>query len=1106
MVVRNTEKYIPGGIANAAALGYARIGEDNRFALVSVLDQCLHIDLSGPAIVNSYTLFIDHLIAADFTYDWSVVFYTAEQTVGGFQITDTENGYLDLSLSKLKEITAVRDIIRMEVTVQAKNNGIEALSPISLDHNIKIFDSNFPPPRIVSGDRNIAKMGSPVVTQFIKRNLSNFIPGADATNLVPLNITLAIIYHYLLHTLSSIGPDMNYFRNYRWEDIINLEQTPGNTDYLRTGICRLKPHLTASFFSDNPSATNDPLLEFCYIDENTNESVLINGFNALPVEKKACLYNMLRFPKSCINLCYALLHKLAEQHKQDNDALWGDLTLEEVNENPVWAETIVTELDVGVHRDLPAKDISRESKKIFNIAWTPYMIDIMESLQSDVPFRYEVVRIKLVDIRSGRPIEKARVKQIILLPEDDCASYLPLSYNFENYYSYNLDNNYGLLRRAKNALSSFGYACGNNEANFNNIEIAAFNRYKNDRFLREIPDVPPGNNPPENLLRYVYDEFANHLESDENGVLNILIPIAYMENRKLKMQIGFFEFPIILEDEHLITRPDIDIKPTNFQINWVGEEGGNNAQSVDWQENINGRHFGWHVACCGSTTETFLKVCLEIELKTDTGPFTGINGPQLSHFQDDIYYPYHFTIFGMVWSQPVWAPLPPTATHRIRGKVDPGTGTTEGTFEPIPGDAVNLPVMVTNWRSGGGSGGGRDYGMLIPRGTNDVFPNPINAHDSSQVTLQSYPPRIPPRGNRPHHGIDYYGIEGQSPAFVPNGGVVAVYSTTSNGYGITLIIRNRHDQRFRLAHLFNNHRNADIVVNAIVPAGLFVGYVGRTFTGGSNAGRHNYPVHLHLEICRGSYTVRFANPLSIFINDDVNSNLFLNNNSHRLFPCDCEGRGGDNQDEGKSCSIRLIANRPSISNIVYRDCWAFRNLHCPYIRSDYGADHNRVARIKAQLLFIFLHIQDNEQYLHPGTGVNWDQAAQQAIERFRVINNIQVGNMTAEPVAGDATMNRLDDLCRLFNGNPNQLTVKQKLLMLFNNNNYKSPIPQPPHSEDPNLWGLNVQYAIRNFRVRNNVDINLADLTGEPADNSDTLNELNNLSPYPRTSFNIEEK
>lgn len=1105
MVVRNTEKYLPGGIANAESLGYARISEDSHFALVSVLGQCLHIDLSGPAIVNGYSLFIDNLFASDFTYDWSVVFYTAEQTVGGFQITDSENGYIDLPLSKLKDITKVKEIISMEVTVQAKNNGVvEESSQLSLDHNIKIFDSNLPLQRIITGDRNIAKMGSPVVTQFIKRNLSAFIPSADSTNIIPLNISLAIVYNYLLKILSNIGPDINYFRNYKWEDIINLEQIPGDTDYLRTGISQLKPHFITTFFSDNPSNTNDPLLEFCYIDENTTESVLIDRFNSLQIEQKTCLYNMLRFPKSCINLCYSLLHKIAEHHKQDNVDLWEDLTLEEVNENPVWAQTIVTELNVGVHRDLPEKDISNESTKIFDIAWTPYIIDIIESLQCDVPFRYEVVRIKLVDIRSGRPIEKARVKQIILLPEDDCASYLPLSYDFESYYNYDLNNNYSLLRRAKNALSSFGYACGNNDSNFNNNEIAAFNRYKNDRFLREVPDVTSGNNPPENFLKYIYDEFKNHLESDENGVLNIRIPIAFMDNRKIKMQIGFLEFPILLEDEHLITRNDIDIKPTNFQIDWVGEQGGNNAQSVDWHENINGRHFGWQVACCGSSTETFFKTCLELDLKTDTGPFTEINGPQVSHFKDDIYYPYHFTIFGMVWCQPVWAPLPPTATHRIRGKVDPRTGTTEGTFEPIPDDAVNLPIMVTNWRSGGGSGGGRDYGMLIPRGTNDVIPNPINANDSSQVTLNSYPPRTPPRGNRPHHGIDYYGKEGQSPVFIPNGGIVALYNTNSNGYGITLIIRNRYDQRFRLAHLFSNNRNANIIVNAIVPSGLFVGYAGRTFTGSSDAGRHNYPVHLHFEICQSSNYVRFANPLSIFINGDVNRDIFLNNNSYRLFPCDCEGRGGNNQDEGKNCSIRLIANRPAISNIVYRDCWAFRNLHCPYIRSDYEADHNKIARIKAQLLFIFLHIQDNEQYLHPGTGPDWDQAARQAIERFRVINNIAVANMTAEPVAGDATMNRLDELCRLFNSDPNQLTVKQKLLLLFNNNNYKSPIPI--QSEDPNLWGTNVQNAIRNFRVRNNVDINIANLTVEPADNSDTLNELNNLCPYPRTSFNIEEK
>ena len=109
--------------------------------------------------------------------------------------------------------------------------------------------------------------------------------------------------------------------------------------------------------------------------------------------------------------------------------------------------------------------------------------------------------------------------------------------------------------------------------------------------------------------------------------------------------------------------------------------------------------------------------------------------------------------------------------------------------------------------------------------------------------------------------------------------------------------------------------------------------------------------------------------------------------------------------------------------------------------------------------------------------------------------------MDSEPIAGDATLFRLNALCERYLTGSSSRSVVEKLLLLFQN-----PYLNPISNEAPNSWGEGAKNAIERFRRLNSVDVVLRDLTSLPDEGSQTLTLLNQLSPYPRTNFLLEEK
>ena len=111
--------------------------------------------------------------------------------------------------------------------------------------------------------------------------------------------------------------------------------------------------------------------------------------------------------------------------------------------------------------------------------------------------------------------------------------------------------------------------------------------------------------------------------------------------------------------------------------------------------------------------------------------------------------------------------------------------------------------------------------------------------------------------------------------------------------------------------------------------------------------------------------------------------------------------------------------------------------------------------------------------------------------------------MESEPVPNDATMNKLNELCdEMAPGSSSTLTTTMDKLGLLFNNAYTNPIAD----EDPNNWGDNVKEAIKQFRIRHNVEVSEEKKETPVIDaHNATILELNKLCPYPRTNFHLEE-
>ena len=1177
MSTARIENHIPGGIANASILGHCAISEDDSYALISVLPEDLQLDLSCAntgELINTYCIFVDAAVSQDIRcfvrVDVQTICLFETELVG-------QQRQFNLRYSDLKFFSDYpeRIIVRVEIFHQQ-----DYILTLELNHTITIGDSAKTTVNFCKTSPPIASFGNPKVTSFIKGNLLPYFN--EITNNTPINITLAVVYNHLLN----VNENFFHYGRINFNDFLD---DYSNQDFVVNkssgfGLCNLKAHFVAQFFDCNASVlgldNDNTLLDFSHVSNEPEETSLIREFLVKSPEEKIKIFNLIRFPKSAIKIYSLLLEKIFLRYNN----FWNvQFDAEVLIKEDRYLKTILSDVELGVPL-FCRNSYTSNARKFFNMSWTPYIQDIAKCVHRriDVPFIYEILAIKVIDIRSGRPLENKRVKRIRIIRQAELYSDLViLSYtptfndaapnNCPLRYRLNLGNN-NRYKTTRDALRSFGYPVqetttdtADNEDNediednedneFDDTDRASITHYLRDRGVTEteVADISAEttNTKLDNIITYIIRDFENCLETDELGTLNIMIPKGYMDGHRVAIQLGFYEFPIIEEHDGFI-RPGTNIAPTNFEIRWDLPDSEQQIdgweQLIDWaqidtpENNPTSRHFGWEVR--NGNHSTFLKTCLYKVIKNDYDDFESfISAP---HF-DSIEHPFHMILFGMQWCQPILAPIPETATHWIKGFVCPRTGTSRGSFEPIPEDSRNFPVFVTT-HIGGGTGQGRDYGALVIRRSRaysfEGIQIPSDQVHLYETLVESYTSnnRTTPRQvngeNRPHFAIDYFSIDesqnsntciNSSPLFVFHGGIFRRTNHSGSGFQCRIEIRNitKHGERAYSALYTHLNQSPPGNDGEIVLSGKRIGFAGRTTDPNpdpnldpENIPTYNEaPTHLHLEILvhldypdNLQEAWRLVNHQDIFNfsnepENNHNRRLLLGADGYRLFPCDCfKGTFG-----AYRCSLKAGAN----DNNIYRLCWAYRNLHCPYIRPEYHID-NRIARIKAQLRFLHLH-RNHFSYLNPGNAPeeDWSTEKQAAIRKFRLINNILFRNedgslndvaMRSEPGVDDATMEQLNLICENLNNDVTELNLTQKLHILFSRAS-EYPFSNPMSNESPNNWGQRAQIAIRRFRELRGVD-NHPENGTEPEDGSATMDALNNLIPYPRNPSidQLEEK
>lgn len=368
------------------------------------------------------------------------------------------------------------------------------------------------------------------------------------------------------------------------------------------------------------------------------------------------------------------------------------------------------------------------------------------------------------------------------------------------------------------ALQKLGYETADKETaadklpkNYDETWRGYYNSYWSDR-IPDFEELAEGN-PSESMMTYIIKEYNNHRTTDANGLLRIQIPNKLLDNKEVTIEVGFFNFPVVLEKVNndsrsntVLRNSDSEDSETGFAIKW---NSGNN-QDKSWKGN-----FGWKIHK-GTTTSEF-KFSEEFKIKSDTSKFEKFNSDSCSQFYDEnVIDSPHYFLFALQWCQPIYDFVDDPDCDPKRSNDDTFVNMKHGTGEDekwIRGLNLHMPSNVNT---------GAYYGRRATTGET-----------------------IMPRGGT-HNGIDLYsGPTGNYPVFAVHAGKITKKNSTTYGHAGGLALQGTGHPSFYYAHLGEEVEEKDWVM-----AGQIIGISNITKSAsdsGINSYYSPYPYHLHFE-------------------------------------------------------------------------------------------------------------------------------------------------------------------------------------------------------------------------------------------------------------------
>ena len=994
MAVRNTESRVPGGFSNASELGLASNDSDSNYALVSYLGETLRYEFGKHPIRNTYVVFVNTATlgvpAANLHYTWQVELfanvidtvpltsYSSFDTSHGVFYMNSDDTTIDYTNFSFLPNTDLIGAGYLTVNVKVMN-GTTELKSMTIGHFISALRGKVDLLASRHADAGFAYLGAKDIAymivndyrDYILRVISDDVGLYDTDFKMSLNLVAALMFLKLYQTKNA-GSSYEWqerIENWELEKVINGELA--NTDYVKRdmGVCGVRPHVLGMFFSkdsakwfppENESGNNFATVREVDTDNISEEAQFNDLSTNLTSDEIIDLYNLLRFPKTNILLCGFLLNQIKRRHPA-----WISLDAGSLPTSKTCVKTIIGEYTNGLYGTMTR--YGSVARAAFGMAWTDYIEEILKP--DIVPFR--IIKVQVLDIRSGRPIQNARVKELNIFtnvyPGPVVGNILNQEFDYDHDPITEAAVTSDIVNETQRVLWRLGYyPSGTSEATATSGgwgpgTSTAFNAFWADRITTDPPTTTGATQAEEYLMQYVIDEYNGHGFTDDDGALSVRVPSDFLDDQ-VTIRVGFFEFPIFVERlsnqvlsmvDPSVSRPNTNptsYQNTGFEISWI------DSQDRTWANHTSSNpttHFGWEVQGAGLLDVVNLKMRQELVVKDTSTSFTSFNVALFSAFYHENTYPYNFVLFGMQWCKPTWHEL----SADVQGWVADISTSTNNT-QMVQAAERTQSAIVSRYNTGGNSaaqgtldGWGRDYGILIMN-----------------------PGTYGPRGStRYHRGVDHYAVEGVTPVFAPHGGKVVELRSTgtsnpSNGYGEKVTINLKGTTRaILLGHLHTTPLvTTRVTQNDIVQAGFNFGTAGRTFD--SSGPYTSGPTHLHLEMIQtnsgssgiSSGDVRFNDPKDIIdATDDhsVNRDIYLNNSSNHMMPCDCHWPTGSAWD-ASVCVLRAGQTSTTIVNA----CWARRTLHCPYLDDAGNEDY----LYQAQLAYLYVNRGTND-YFDPGT-------------------------------------------------------------------------------------------------------------------------------------------
>lgn len=563
-----------------------------------------------------------------------------------------------------------------------------------------------------------------------------------------------------------------------------------------------------------------------------------------------------------------------------------------------------------------------------------------------VPLEFEEVRIKVVDCRTGEFLKNKLVSKIqfkknnaVIAEESFKRNEAKVEYTTSDFYNVSTK----VLKRLKPAITQTEI----NDNQYTSDWMTHYNDYWNVRTKSGFSNLTQGN-PPAIMAKNIIEHYNAHRSTDDAGILKIFIPLPLLDENEIKIEVGFFDFPVVLEalkkDGRSVVRRTRDQhnQKTGFSIVWEGKLRNDGTRDKSTQDTDWGKKFGWMIKNVSQSSE--FKVSEEMVVKDDKNDFIYLNGDILSCFYKERNA--HFVLLAMQWCQPIWDDV-----------ADPDSARSQRSNEKV---YVNKKDSNGRWVSG-----------LCMHITSMHTDNSVSS--GSFYGFFSNSPGADPR-NRKHQGVDLYsGPSGDLPAFAVHGGKLTAREGGDYGYRGNLALgKNGGNPTFHYAHL-----RAAVTAKDWVMAGEIIQKSGRT-TSSSTFFDAKYPSHLHFELINSNGAkvefkeITTANPPAGAVYTKPtgdNAFLFQGNDYPLILPCQCHYGNSrtvsqcrfSNTDIIKTCfsvlqypyTNNLLMSRISrLTSSELNNATGLIRFICPHIL---GTSANKKAQLQAKVKFIHVN-------------------------------------------------------------------------------------------------------------------------------------------------------